>query len=169
MRTRATRDGDNYVLNGAKTFVTNAPVADLFVVYATIDPALGPMGITAFVVERDRPGLNIGKHMEKMGLRTSPMAEVVLEDCVVPAANRLGREGRGVEIFECSMEWERGCILASCLGVMRRQLERCIQHGTALYALSVFDAWGVPTVNRYEVAEICTGKYAAACTKAGIS
>ncbi|NOT26801.1 MAG: acyl-CoA dehydrogenase [Acidobacteria bacterium] len=128
MRTRATRRGNEYVLNGAKTFVTNAPVADLFVVYATIDPALGPMGITAFIVERDRPGLNIGKHMEKMGLRTSPMAEVVLEDCIVPIDNRLGREGRGVEIFECSMEWERGCILGSFLGVMRRQLEGCIAH-----------------------------------------
>ena len=128
MRTRAVRRGDTYVLNGAKTFVTNAPVADLFVVYATIDPGLGAMGVTAFIIERDTPGMTIGKHMEKMGLRTSPMAEVIFEDCAVPVANRLGREGRGVEIFECSMEWERGCILGSCLGVMRRQLEACITH-----------------------------------------
>jgi hypothetical protein len=128
MRTRATRRGDEYVLNGAKTFVTNAPVADLFVVYATIDPTLGPMGVTAFVIDRDTPGLNIGKHMEKMGLRTSPMAEVILEDCAIPVQNRLGREGRGAEVFECSMEWERGCILGSFLGVMRRQLESCIAH-----------------------------------------
>lgn len=128
MRTRATRRGDQYVLTGAKTFVTNAPVADLFVVYATIDPALGPMGVTAFIIERDTPGLSIGTHMEKMGLRTSPMAEVVLEDCAIPVHNRLGREGRGVEVFECSMEWERGCILGSFLGVMRRQLEGCIAH-----------------------------------------
>ena len=128
LRTRAIRRGDCYVLTGTKTFVTNAPVADLFVVYATIDPALGPMGVTAFIIERDTPGLSVGRHMEKMGLRTSPMAEIVLDECAVPIENRLGREGRGVEIFECSMEWERGCILGSFLGVMRRQLEACIAH-----------------------------------------
>jgi alkylation response protein AidB-like acyl-CoA dehydrogenase len=128
MRTRAERRGDTYVLNGTKMFVTNAPVSDLIVAYATIDPALGAMGVTAFIVERDRPGVSIGRHLEKMGLRTSPMAEVIFEDCVIPTDNRLGREGRGVEVFECSMEWERGCILASCLGVMRRQLEECLAH-----------------------------------------
>jgi alkylation response protein AidB-like acyl-CoA dehydrogenase len=128
LRTRAIRRGDVYVLDGTKTFVSNAPVADLFVLYATIDPALGPMGVTAFIVERNTPGLIVSKHLEKMGLRTSTMAEVVLDGCEVPVANRLGREGRGVDVFESSMEWERGCILASCLGVMRRQLERCIAH-----------------------------------------
>jgi alkylation response protein AidB-like acyl-CoA dehydrogenase len=128
LRTIARRKGDYYVLNGTKTFVTNAPVADLFVVYATIDRELGATGITAFIIERDTPGLRIGKHLAKMGLRTSPMAELVLEDCEIPAANRLGREGRGVDIFECSMEWERGCILGSFLGVMWRQLEACIAH-----------------------------------------
>ncbi|WP_437580013.1 acyl-CoA dehydrogenase family protein [Sorangium sp. So ce887] len=128
MKTRAERHGDHYVLNGAKTFVTNAPVAGLFVVYATLDPSLGAMGVTAFLVERDTPGLHVGKEIKKMGLRTSPMAEVIFDDCRVPAVNRLGREGRGVEVFECSMEWERGAILASCLGVLRRQLEACIEH-----------------------------------------
>jgi hypothetical protein len=128
MRTRAERSGDCYVLNGTKTFVTNAPVAHLFVAYATVDAALGPMGITAFIVERDTPGLTISRKLEKMGLRTSPMAEVIFENCAIPVANRLGREGRGVQVFESSMEWERGCILASCLGVMRRQLERCIAY-----------------------------------------
>ena len=128
MRTRARKDGDFYVLNGTKTFVTNAPVADLFVAYATVNPALGPMGITGFIIERDTPGLTISRHLDKMGLRTSPMAEVIFEDCRIPKTQRLGREGRGVEVFECSMEWERGCILASCLGVMRRQLQECLQH-----------------------------------------
>jgi alkylation response protein AidB-like acyl-CoA dehydrogenase len=128
MRTRAVKRGDRYVLNGTKMFVTNAPVADLFVVYATINAALGPTGITAFIVDRATPGLSLGRKLDKMGLRTSPMSEIVFEDCEVPEENRLGREGRGVEVFECSMEWERGCILASCLGVMRRQLETCIRH-----------------------------------------
>lgn len=128
MRTRAVRDDGHYVLNGSKTFVTNAPVADVFVAYATLDPSLGPMGITAFIIEKDNPGLKIGRELDKLGLRTSPMAEVVFEDCRVPDSQRLGREGRGVEIFDCSMEWERGCILASCLGVMCRQLRDCIEH-----------------------------------------
>lgn len=128
MRTRAERQGDFYILNGAKTFVTNATVADLIVAYATLNPALGPMGITAFLIERGTPGLTISRKLEKMGLRTSPMAEVVFDDCRVPVANRLGREGRGVAVFESSMEWERGCILANCLGVMRRQLEEVILH-----------------------------------------
>jgi alkylation response protein AidB-like acyl-CoA dehydrogenase len=128
MRTRAVRDGDAYVLNGTKTFVTNAPVADLFVAYATINPALGAMGITAFIVERTTPGLVISKKLDKMGLRTSPMAEVIFDNCRIPVQQRLGREGRGVAIFECSMEWERGCILASCLGVMERQLSECLEH-----------------------------------------
>jgi alkylation response protein AidB-like acyl-CoA dehydrogenase len=128
MRTRATRDGSSYVLNGTKTFVTNAPVADLFVAYATLKPELGAMGITAFIVERDTPGLVISRGLEKLGLRTSPMAEVVFDGCRIPVEQRLGREGRGVEVFECSMEWERGCILASCLGVMHRQLQSCIEH-----------------------------------------
>lgn len=128
LRTRATPDGDYYVLNGSKTFVTNAPVADLFVVYATINPALGATGITAFIVERDTPGLGISRKLDKMGLRTSPMAEIVFENCRLPTAQRLGREGRGVPVFECSMEWERGCILASCLGAMERQLEDCLAH-----------------------------------------
>jgi hypothetical protein len=128
MRTRAERRGDHYVLNGTKTFVTNAQVADLFVAYASIDPRLGSMGITAFLIERNTPGIVISKPLEKMGLRTSPMAEVVFDECTVPASNRLGREGRGVAVFESSMEWERGCILANYLGLMKRQLERSVQY-----------------------------------------
>ena len=128
MRTRAGRQGDCYVLNGTKTFVSNAPVANLFTVYATVDPGLGAMGITAFLIESDTPGLTVGKSLEKMGLRTSPMAEVIFDDCIIPVANRLGREGRGVAVFESSMEWERGCILANYLGLMRRQLETSIEH-----------------------------------------
>jgi alkylation response protein AidB-like acyl-CoA dehydrogenase len=128
MRMRAERRGDGYVLNGTKMFVTNAPVANVIVAYATVDPALGAMGVTAFIIDRDTAGVTIGRKLEKMGLRTSPMAEVIFEDCKVPAENRLGREGRGVEVFECSMEWERGCILANGLGVMRRQLDECLAH-----------------------------------------
>jgi alkylation response protein AidB-like acyl-CoA dehydrogenase len=128
MRTRARRDGDDYILTGTKTFVSNAPVADLVVAYATLDPKLGATGITAFIIESGTPGMVVGRPLDKMGLRTSPMAELIFDDCRVPIANRLGREGRGVQVFESSMEWERGCIMATCLGVMRRQLEACVAH-----------------------------------------
>lgn len=128
MRTRAERQGNCYVLNGAKTFVSNAPVAGLFAVYATVDPKLGTMGITGFLVERNTPGLIINRGLQKMGLRTSPMAEIAFDNCRIPVENRLGREGRGVGVFESSMEWERGCILANYLGLMRRQLESCIEY-----------------------------------------
>jgi alkylation response protein AidB-like acyl-CoA dehydrogenase len=128
MRTRARRDGDHYILTGTKTFVSNAPVADLVVAYATLDPKLGATGITAFIIESGTPGMVVGRPLDKMGLRTSPMAELIFDDCRVPIANRLGREGRGVQVFESSMEWERGCIMATCLGVMRRQLEACVAH-----------------------------------------
>lgn len=126
LRTTATRHGDRYVLNGTKTFVSEAPVADLFVVFATIDPAKGFLGLTGFLVERSAPGLTVGRHIEKMGLRTSPMAEVVFENVEVPEENRLGREGRGGLVFNDSMEWERGCILASAIGSMERQLEASV-------------------------------------------
>ncbi len=128
LRTRAERKGDGYVLNGSKMFVTNAPVADLAVVFATVNPARGMWGITAFLVEKGTPGFTISRDIEKMGLRTSPMGELVLQDCFVPLENRLGREGAGARIFNNSMEWERSCILASHLGTMERQLEACIQY-----------------------------------------
>ncbi|HWP29488.1 MAG TPA: acyl-CoA dehydrogenase family protein [Chloroflexota bacterium] len=128
LQTRAERRGDHYVLNGRKTFITNAPVADVFVVFATVDRSKGFYGVTGFVVERGTPGLSVGPHADKMGLRTSPMSDVILEDCVVPAENVLGGEGQGAKVFNCVMEWERTCILASWLGAQQRELERCIEY-----------------------------------------
>jgi hypothetical protein len=128
LRTSAVRRENGYVLNGTKIFVTGAPVADLAVVFATVDPAKGIGGIVAFLVEKGTPGFRVSRHMEKMGLRTSPMGELILDDCYVPAENRLGPEGAGVSIFNSSMEWERSCILASHVGAMQRQLETCIRY-----------------------------------------
>ena len=128
MRTRAERRGDGYVLNGTKTFVTNAPMCDLAVVFATVDPARKMLGVTGFLVDRDTPGFSVSHHIDKMGLRTSPMSELILEDCYVPASCRLGKEGMGSRIFNDSMEWERSCILGSNLGAMQRLLERCVQY-----------------------------------------
>jgi alkylation response protein AidB-like acyl-CoA dehydrogenase len=127
---RAERKGDRYVINGSKTFITNAPIADVVIVFANVDPTKGAAGITAFIVDKGTPGFTISKKLDKMGLRTSPMAELVFEDCEVPAENVLGREGLGQAIFTASMEWERICILASHLGMMRRLLETSLQYAT---------------------------------------
>jgi alkylation response protein AidB-like acyl-CoA dehydrogenase len=126
MRTTAVKRGDRYVLSGSKTFITNAPEADVLVVFATVDRAKGPSGVSAFLVERTFKGMSIGKKLEKMGLRTSPMSEVFFDDCEVPEENRLGREGAGPSLFTHSMTWERGCILAGAVGTMRRLLETCV-------------------------------------------
>lgn len=128
LRTSARREGDHYVLNGTKTFCTSAPVADLFMVFATVDKHKKFMGVTAFLIEKDFPGFRVGREIGKMGLRTAPMAELILEDCIVPVQNRLGKEGNGAAIFEDTVEWERSCILASILGGMERQLEQCIKY-----------------------------------------
>ncbi|RMF62897.1 MAG: acyl-CoA dehydrogenase [Calditrichaeota bacterium] len=128
LNTTAELSGDFYVLNGSKTFVSNGPVADVFVVFATVDKRRGFMGVTGFIVERDYPGFHVSKEISKMGLKTSPMSELVFEDCKVPVQNRIGREGAGAAIFSDSMEWERSCILASYLGGMERQLERCVAY-----------------------------------------
>jgi alkylation response protein AidB-like acyl-CoA dehydrogenase len=128
LRTLATRVDGGYRLNGTKTFVTNAPVADLALVFATIDPGQGLGGVTGFIVERGTAGFAVGKDMDKMGLRTAVMAELVFDDCWIPCENRLGPEGAGASIFSSSMEWERSCILASHLGAMERQLEVCVRY-----------------------------------------
>ena len=131
LRTTATLNGDRYRLNGSKVFVTNGPIAGLLVVYATVDPALGKNGVTAFLVESGFPGFVVSRKMEKMGLHTSPMAEIFLEDCEVPVENRIGEEGSGQALFTDSMTWERSCILASAVGSMQRLFEQSIDYAKA--------------------------------------
>jgi alkylation response protein AidB-like acyl-CoA dehydrogenase len=128
LRTRAQRRRDGYALTGTKAFVTNAPEAELFLVFATSERALGFAGISAFLVERDTPGLIVGPPAHKMGLRSSPMAELVLDGCEVADEQRLGRPGAGMAVFSRAMHWERGLILAACVGTMQRQVERCIAY-----------------------------------------
>jgi len=125
MRTQFERQGDGYLLNGTKLYITNAPVSDVVLVFA-VDPGKPKVAaISAFLVEKGTPGFTVTRGLDKMGLRTSPMGEVVLDDCYVPAGHRVGREGAGMAIFNSSMTWERSCILASALGVMQRQVEAC--------------------------------------------
>lgn len=128
LSTTALRRGDGYVLNGVKTFVSNAPIADVFLIFAATNRARGFMGITAFIIDKGTPGLTVGRPIEKMGLRTSPMGEVVLDDCVLPESCRLGKDGNGGSIFRHSMSWERSYILASAVGAMERQLETCVAY-----------------------------------------
>ena len=130
LASRAERVEGGYVLNGQKTFSTNAPVADVAVAFAYLDRSReGKMkALTAFVVPRDTPGVTFSKPIEKMGLRTSPMGEVVFEDCRVPESQRLGPEGGGMAIFNSAMEWERACIFAGHLGAMERLVEDCIAY-----------------------------------------
>ena len=130
LSTMARRNGDRFVLKGTKTFITNAPVADVFVLFATTDRSSGLAGLCAFLVERGTAGVTVGPPTHKMGLRTSPMSEVVFEDAEVPASALLGRPGSGMAVFNHSMEWERSCILASAVGTMARQVDRCVAYAT---------------------------------------
>ncbi|CAN5320583.1 MAG: acyl-CoA dehydrogenase family protein [Acidimicrobiia bacterium] len=128
LATTATQDGDGWVLNGSKTFITNAPVADVFVVFTSVDRSKGWLGITAFIVEKDTPGLAVGKPFHKMGIRTSPMSELVFEDCRLPAEAMLAKRGSGMMVFNHSIEHERGAILAHTIGTMERQLEEAVAY-----------------------------------------
>lgn len=128
LRCRARRAGDRWVLNGTKVFITNAPIADLLLVFAVTDPGRGFGGVSAFLVEKGFPGFSVGRPLELLGLRTCPVGEVVLQDCEVPAENLLGKEGAGHAIFAAEMEWERGCLFAAHLGAMERAHEACVRH-----------------------------------------
>lgn len=129
METRAAQVGDRWVINGNKTFITNAPIADVLIVFASTGESRGfGGGITAFLVDTDTRGVQVGQPLHKMGLRTSPMAEVALEDVEVPASAMLGKKGGGAAIFNSEMEWERSCLFACHLGVMERQLERTVEY-----------------------------------------
>jgi alkylation response protein AidB-like acyl-CoA dehydrogenase len=124
--TVARRDGERYVLNGSKVFITNGPVADVVIVFATVDRDAGPAGISAFIVEKGTPGFDAGHPFHKMGLRTSPMGQIFLDDCAVPVEQRLGAEGAGMAIFNASLDHERACILGANIGSLQHQLEVCI-------------------------------------------
>ncbi len=126
LKTRAVREGDSYVLDGGKSYVTNGPSADVFLVYAVTQPTHGYMGLSAFLVEKGTPGLSVGRPFEKMGLSTSPIAPIYLEGCRVPVAARLGPEGQGAALFKRSMQWERACLFAAYVGVMERVLDQTV-------------------------------------------
>jgi acyl-CoA dehydrogenase len=128
LRARARREGDGYVLDGAKTFITNAPIADDFVVFANVDPDAGSKGITAFLVARDTPGLRIGPSDEKMGLHGSTTAQIFFDGMRVGADRRLGDEGRGFPLALKTLDHGRLGLAASSVGAAQRLLEASIAY-----------------------------------------
>ncbi len=127
LRTTAKADGDDWVLSGSKTFCSNGPVADVYVILASTDPGRGSFGLSAFLVDRDTPGLVAGPPMLKAGLPGSPIGDVHLDDCRVPGSAMLGRKGAGMALFTSAMEWERSLILAPVVGAMARHLDQCVE------------------------------------------
>ncbi len=126
--TTAVKKGDRYVLNGSKTFITNAPVADVFVVFANINKAMKHEGITAFIIEKGTPGLTTGKPFHKMGCKCSSTSEVFLADCEVPEENILGGEGKGWFIALSGVEWDRCTLLSPMLGAALNNLDSCARY-----------------------------------------
>src|SRR5580693_6135814 len=128
IQTRAVRDGNHYILNGTKAWVTNGGVSGLYIIFAKTDPAAGSRGVTAFLVESDFPGFRISRYEDKMGLRLSRSAEISLQDCRVPAENRLGEEGQGLRIAFESLDGGRVGIAAQSVGVGQGALEAAAKY-----------------------------------------
>jgi alkylation response protein AidB-like acyl-CoA dehydrogenase len=123
MRTTARREGDWYVLNGTKVFITNVAVADICIVFAMTDPTLGPKGVSAFICHTDDPGFKLGKVEHKMGIRGSPTNEVILDNCRIPADRRLGEEGEGFRIAMATLDKSRPGVAAQALGIAQGALD----------------------------------------------
>jgi alkylation response protein AidB-like acyl-CoA dehydrogenase len=128
LRTQGRPEAGGYVLSGTKSYATNGPQADVFVVYATVNPAHGYLGVSAFVARRDDPGLTLGETFATLGLRSASACSLFLDDVKIPASRRIGREGGGGEIFQASMQWERACLFAAYVGMMDRQLEQTVEY-----------------------------------------
>jgi alkylation response protein AidB-like acyl-CoA dehydrogenase len=128
MATKAVRQGDTYVLNGVKHFITNAGIAHVNTVFASTDPNSGTRGISAFVVEAGTPGFRLGNVEHKMGIRGSQTGELVFEDCVIPAANLLGKEGEGFKTALATLDRTRPGIAAQALGIAQGALDFAVQY-----------------------------------------
>jgi isovaleryl-CoA dehydrogenase len=123
MQLRAEKKGDRYVLNGTKMWITNAPDAQVIVVYAKTDPKAGPRGITAFIIETGWKGFKIAQKLDKMGMRGSSTGELVFENCEVPEENVLGEVGRGVNVLMSGLDYERAVLAAGPLGIMQAAMD----------------------------------------------
>lgn len=128
MATTARRDGSDYILNGRKLYITNGPVADVVLVYAKTDKDKGAQGISAFIIEKDFPGFKVAQKLIKMGFRGSQTAELVFDDCRVPAENLVGGEDAGVRVVMSGLDLERAMISPICLGIAERTLQLSIDY-----------------------------------------
>ncbi|HEY1747303.1 MAG TPA: acyl-CoA dehydrogenase family protein [Xanthobacteraceae bacterium] len=128
MATTARRDGDIYKLDGRKLFITNGPVADVILVYAKTDRAMGTKGISAFIVEKGFPGFRVAQKLDKMGFRGSPTAELVFDDCEVPARNLIGEENRGVAVIMSGLDLERAIVAMINVGMAERALDLAVEY-----------------------------------------
>ncbi|WP_258359889.1 acyl-CoA dehydrogenase [Moorella sulfitireducens (nom. illeg.)] len=126
--TTAVLDGDEYVLNGTKHFITNGPVAGIYIVFAMTDKSKGAKGMSAFIVPREAPGLKVGKHENKMGIRASQTAEIILKDCRIPKENLLGQEGQGYRIAMQTLDGGRIGVAAQALGIAQAALDESVKY-----------------------------------------
>lgn len=138
IQTRAERKNGHYVINGSKTFITNASHANFFTVFAKTDPNAGHRGMTCFVIERNQPGVSVGKKFDKLGQRASDTAEIVFENVEVPAENMIGEEGRGFYLAMKVFDYSRPGVAAGAVGLQRRALEECVKYARER------EAFGVP-------------------------
>jgi isovaleryl-CoA dehydrogenase len=123
MQLRAKQNGDHYILNGNKMWITNGPDADVLVVYAKTDPDAGSKGITAFIIEKGMPGFSTAQKLDKLGMRGSNTCELVFQDCAVPAGNILGEEGKGVRVLMSGLDYERTVLAAGPIGIMQAAMD----------------------------------------------
>jgi len=128
IRTRAVREGDYYVITGTKHFITNGSIADVVILFATVDPSLRHKGITAFIVEKGTAGFKVGKEENKMGIRGTNTAELIFDECRVPVENRLGEEGQGVKIALMMLDSGRIGIAAQAVGIAQRAYEEALEY-----------------------------------------
>jgi isovaleryl-CoA dehydrogenase len=128
MRTRAVKKGDRYILNGSKIFITNGSIADTLLVYAKTDPDRGAKGISAFVVEKGFPGFSVSRKIKKCGMRGSPTAELVFEDCEVPAENLVGEENMGVHVVTSGLDIERIVLAGGSIGMAQQALDYSVKY-----------------------------------------
>ncbi|MDD4600601.1 Acyl-CoA dehydrogenase [bioreactor metagenome] len=126
--TTAVKDGDDYILNGTKCFITNAALADIFIIFANTRKSAGIRGLTAFIVKRGTPGFTVGKEEEKMGIRASNTCELILEDVRIPAANRIGREGEGFKIAMKTLDAARPLVGAVSVGIAQSAFDLCVKY-----------------------------------------
>lgn len=148
MLTRAEKKGDRYILNGSKTFITNGPIGDLFTVMAVTQKSRGPMGISVFLVERGFPGFRVGKHLKKMGMRTSTTSELFFEDVEVPEENLLSQVNSGfLRVGKATLEWERTVLVAGALGSLQYMIDEAVRYAKQR------EQFGVPIIRFQAIQE----------------